>query len=242
MPSRQRRRVKRRTIAEVRAKRRNEESEFTGKIDGQPIFTEEDIAIDDDRIEKLLQTKRAKVTANNNDDSDDGAVYLTDLLDFDDEQEEQQISNRERKNIEKALGSNDATNDSQASHEAMLKDIFGNEQNEEPIVMGNEYGDSAFEITHSNLKNDHSGVNDENGTILNNENKNRFDKRLTMSDMMRGIKIPVNKLVKKQINEFEDSQEIERLKLHAQTKISDLTIEVGWFLFLFLFWFYCFSF
>ena len=54
-------------------------------------------------------------------------------MDFD--EEEQQISYRERETIEKALNSNGATNDSHASHEALLQDIFGNEQNQLLILL-----------------------------------------------------------------------------------------------------------
>ena len=55
----------------------------------------------------------------------------------------------------------------------------------------------------------------------------QVDRRLRMSDMMKGLNMPVNKLVKQQIAQFEDSQEMERIRLHAKTQISDLTIKVS---------------
>eukprot|EP01084_Bolivina_argentea_P277755 474333_1 len=101
MPVKQRQRIKRRTFAKLRIKRKKQSSELIDTIDGNPIFTEDDI--EDDRIIKLLQQKRSS-----NYDDDEKDIFLTDLLDIDSD--------------------NDNNNDNDdKEHTQMLEDIFGSQ-------------------------------------------------------------------------------------------------------------------
>eukprot|EP01083_Nonionella_stella_P094127 264016_1 len=205
MPSKQRRRVKRRTFAKLRNKRKKETSELIETIDGNPIFTAEDF--EDDRIAKLLQQKQESNYA----DDEERDIFLTDLLDVDSNDDE---------------GAND-----DAKHQQMLENIFGSQTVQQPTVMGSQLTADPLDIQANaadlqylvRRKKSDSGLNL--SQRLNELDDAQFQaERVTMSDMMETLSVPMAKSAAKQINTFDDNQELQRLKLAAQTKITRLNV------------------
>eukprot|EP00484_Ammonia_sp_Unknown_P002569 CAMPEP_0197077158 /NCGR_PEP_ID=MMETSP1384-20130603/212474_1 /TAXON_ID=29189 /ORGANISM="Ammonia sp." /LENGTH=1213 /DNA_ID=CAMNT_0042516017 /DNA_START=28 /DNA_END=3669 /DNA_ORIENTATION=+ len=219
MPVKQRQRFKRRSFAKLHIKRQKEESEAIDDnnhdtIDGDPIFTENDF--EDTRITKLLQRRQK------DHNEEEGDIFLTDLLDADSDNE--QLDD---------LPTDKQQNDD-AEHKEMLEEIFGAQSIQEPTIMGSQLHDDPLDIEInatdlqyllSQRQAKREGLSQQLDKL---EDKQSQSEHLTMSQMIQSLQnseLPMAKSVKRQIDDFDDSQQLQRLKLTAQTKITPLNVE-----------------
>lgn len=213
-------------------KRKKEKSKLIDDLDGNPIFTADDF--EDDRITKLLQQRQK------NDDYGEGQgqdIFLTDLLDADsdDNEDNEDIDNlqdqSESSNTIKPIQNDDE------EHKEMLEDIFGSQSmHKKPTIMGSQLDHDPLDIATnaSDLKYLLRQNKRRKGVPLSQkldelEDETLQNERVTLSDMVKNLDnthLSMAKSVRKQIDQFDDNQELERLKLKAQTKITPLNINV----------------
>ena len=207
-----------------RIKRQKEKSQLIDTIDGNPIFTEDDI--EDTRITKLLQQRQ-----NNNYDQDEQDIFLTDLLDADSDENDQEIDKTD-------TSSTVNKENDELEHKEMLENIFGSQSRKEAIIEGSQLDHDPLDIQTNATdlqylmrqqrkkkqnKNLNQVINELDDQQLQNE-------RVTLSEMVQNLdssQVAMAKSVRKQINDFDENQELQRLKLTAQTKITYLNLNVN---------------
>ena len=221
-----------------RKQRKKEKSELIDTVDGNPIFTEDDI--EDTRITKLLQQRQ-------NYDQEEQDIFLTDLLDADSDdnededlpesaQNESQSPSSTKPKTKSKFKDTSHINDDE-EHKAMLEDIFGSESmHKRPTIMGSQLDHDPLDIAtnatdlkyllRKNKRKKDLKLSQELDEL---EDETLQNQRVTLSEMVKNLDnthLSMAKSVRKQIDQFDDNQELERLKLKAQTKITPLNLNV----------------
>ena len=144
-------------------------------------------------------TKLLQQKQNSQFDDEEQDIFLTDLLSSDLNGDDDDIDDNDNEAEE-------------GEHEEMLQNIFGSQSVKEPIIMGSQFNANPMALL--------SDKNAEHQTE---------SERISMGQMLNSLTVPLSKSAAKQLGHFDDSQEVQRLKLTVESKINSLNVEVSHF-------------
>ena len=208
-------------------KRQKEESELIEAIDGDPIFTENDF--EDKRITKLLQRRQSS-----NLDHDEQEIFLTDLLDIDssDDNIGGDDTSKSPKDGDDQSANHEAAPRGQSedeSHREMLEHIFKDSTAKRPKIAGSQLQDDPMDISNvtdlqyavgRRSRSDNASSMEIGRTLDDMADDEVQRERVTMSDMIGALNVPLGKAAEKQISAFSEVAEVKRLRLKAQSMIT----------------------
>ena len=153
-------------------------------------------------------------------DEEEKDIFLTDLFDADNDDDDDK---------------GEAHDDEE--HNEMLQDIFESQPVKKPTIMGSQLDHDPLDITTNandlkyllrrpREKESEPNLSQELDAL---DTEVQQNSRVTMSEMVNTLDqsdVSMARYVKKQIDEFDDNQEIQRLKLKAQTKVHQLNVIV----------------